>query len=436
MRTLTLSLIFVALIATVGLGWLFDNLFSTEQGETDHVATDATLEIERLGYQLADAIAKQADPSAFIEHWQASMTNQDFDYELAMMAFDALPLPPSLQSQLQRGEALLLMSTSGLAFHYYLPNLDQILVLKSPILNKEARENSANYLITTLFYILLLLLLLLWAVPLLRQLLALRRTARLFGEGQLHRRIRPSAISYIRDIETEFNRMAQRIEQLVADIKLLSSAVSHDLRTPLARIRFGLDTLREEEEPELKAQFEQKLSQNVDEMTSLVETLLIYSRLEQNMLELKKSRVNLSQLLSDCIDSNRDATSQISYREADTELNVLADARLLTMALNNLLQNAINYGRERVQVSLNQRQDLLVLTIADDGDGIDDELIDRIFLPFVRGEKTAQHKQGHGVGLAIVKRVIDWHQGSVSISRSTSLGGAKLTVTLPSPGAG
>jgi signal transduction histidine kinase len=67
-------------------------------------------------------------------------------------------------------------------------------------------------------------------------------------------------VSYIRDIENEFNAMAQRIENQIEDIKLLSSAVSHDLRTPLARIRFGLDTLQEEEDPVLRRKFEKKLA--------------------------------------------------------------------------------------------------------------------------------------------------------------------------------
>ena len=76
--------------------------------------------------------------------------------------------------------------------------------------------------------------------------------------------------------------MAQRIEGLVSDVKLLSNAVSHDLRTPLARIRFGIDTLQEEEDPKLRQIFQDKISDNVDEMSRLVETLLNYARLRSS----------------------------------------------------------------------------------------------------------------------------------------------------------
>jgi two-component system OmpR family sensor kinase len=95
--------------------------------------------------------------------------------------------------------------------------------------------------------------------------MALRLAAKSFGEGKLDERITPSSISYIRDIELEFNQMAKRIDNLVSDVKMLSTAVSHDLRTPLARIRFGIDTIQEVDDKTLRNELEAQLSDDVDE---------------------------------------------------------------------------------------------------------------------------------------------------------------------------
>jgi two-component system OmpR family sensor kinase len=232
--------------------------------------------------------------------------------------------------------------------------------------------------------------------------------------------------------------MAQRIENLVADVKLLSSAVSHDLRTPLARIRFGIDTLKEEDNPILRRSFEEKISNNVDEMTSLVETLLSYSRLEQTMLDIKKKPVNLSQLIRQCVNSHKTEGVNIHFHQSIDNINILADENYINMLVNNLLTNAINYGEGEVLISLKLKHELkkdcIELIIADNGDGIQTEHCEKIFLPFVRDNHSLKKVKGHGVGLAIVKRVIEWHHGSICINRSIELSGAEFVVQLPVQG--
>ena len=181
----------------------------------------------------------------------------------------------------------MLESNDHLALYNFLPSTGNLLILKSPLLFIVPSQTTKNYIFTLLFYATLLVVFALWTYPLARRLSALRLTAIAFGDGKLQRRVKLSPFSYISNIEVEFNRMAQRIENLLSDVKLLSSAVSHDLRTPLARIRFGIDTLQEEDDPQLRQRYQQKISANVDEMTSLVDTLLRYARLDQKMLMLK-----------------------------------------------------------------------------------------------------------------------------------------------------
>ena len=159
--------------------------------------------------------------------------------------------------------------------------------------------------------------------------MALRQTAKSFGEGNLSQRINVGSISYIRDLELEFNRMAQRIDDLVNDIKLLSSAVSHDLRTPLARIRFGIDTIQEESDPILRRKFEQRISDNVDEMVNLVESLLNYARLDQTLITLNKAPVDLVSLVNCCISNKSEDDTEVTLQSPKQKILVSGDFFIL-----------------------------------------------------------------------------------------------------------
>ncbi len=379
----------------------------------------------QLGENLAQTADKSPSSKEFLSHWPNIK-----QYSLVLQPANESPLPQSLLEQMKRGEPVLLETSKSLSYHYFLPAKDEILILRSPLLNKGANA-STHYLWTTAFYLALISIFLLWAYPLVKQLLSLRAAARAFGEGKLDKRITLSSISYIHDIEVEFNNMAQRIENLIADVKLLSTAVSHDLRTPLARIRFGIDTLQEVEDKDLRQELEEQLGDDVDEMTSLVETLLNYARLEQNRVEIQKEPVNLSNVIEYCIKRKKSDELKLSFINKTNNQAVLADNQYITMVLNNLLQNAINYGRGQVLVELSQDKHNTIISISDDGNGVPAEQRENIIKPFFRGKNRLNQVKGHGIGLAIVKRILDWHNGTLSISNATALSGSKFTITLP-----
>jgi two-component system OmpR family sensor kinase len=207
--------------------------------------------------------------------------------------------------------------------------------------------------------------------------------------------------------------------------------VSHDLRTPLARIRFGIDTLQEENDPILRRQFEQKISNNVDEMTSLVETLLSYARLDQTMVQMNKTSCDLLALVENCIRVKSSGNKKITLVAPNEDYCVYADSGYLTILINNLLENALNYGKDKINIQLKALKNSVEMVVEDDGDGIDHKIRASIFKPFVRGTNYQKSIKGHGIGLAIVKRIIDWHTGSIDISDSETLEGAKFTITLP-----
>jgi len=427
MRNLTTSLLLMVVIATIGLGWVFDRIYEQYNSTEQVQDANAVAIVEKLGLNLVNSLNKMTNDNRqqFVQQWQ------DEIYSLSIIDSKSLTLPLPLFNKVKQGGPVLLATKRHLTFHYYITSSEQLLLLKSPLIMLTADKKSQNYFFTLLFYVALVLLILLWIYPLIKQLMALRAAAKSFGEGKLKERITLSSLSYIRDIEVEFNQMAQRIEDLIGDVKLLSSAVSHDLRTPLARIRFGIDTLHEEDDPMLRRQFEQKISDNVDEMTSLVETLLSYARLDQTMLEMNKSHCDFLTLVENCLSAKTSDNMNITLIKPNDDCHVYADSAYLSILVNNLLENALNYGKTQVSIRLKLQGHTIVFIVEDDGEGVNSTIKMDILKPFVRGKHQQNSVKGHGIGLAIVKRIIDWHKGSIDIGDSASLGGAKFTVTLP-----
>jgi len=190
------------------------------------------------------------------------------DDAVRILQYDELALPTELQSELEQGRILTLETDSAINLYFNQPNTQQVLNLSIPY--PEQSGTPIRLMLTMLFYICVILLVMIWLYPLIRRLRALETTAKAFGEGELDRRVATHSRSQLHSIETEFNNMALRIDGLVGDNKLLSSAVSHDLRTPLARLRFGVDALRETETDDAQTNYLQRLSDDVTEMEQLV----------------------------------------------------------------------------------------------------------------------------------------------------------------------
>jgi two-component system OmpR family sensor kinase len=428
MRNLAFSLLSVVLIATIGLGWMFDNIYSQYQAPNDETnqATDVISILEKVGIPLAQTLDRIENRQQFTKSWPLNSI-----FTLKLVSLNKFPLPQALAITLKSGKPLLLETDDSIALHFYLPHSAELLVLTTsqPLLNKST--SSMPFLLTTLFYLAILFIMFLWLYPLAKRLLALRQTAKLFGEGDLTARINVGSISYIRDIELEFNRMAQRIDDLVNDIKLLSSAVSHDLRTPLARIRFGIDTISEEDDPILRKRFEQRISDNVDEMVELVESLLSYARLDQTLITLNKESVDLSALLTRCINNKSQDDIELIFSQPEKTLFVEGDISYLMILFSNLIQNAYQYCQGKIQIEIIESHDEIIIIIADDGQGIAFEQRDNVMKPFIRGKHHNETVKGYGMGLAIVKRIVEWHQGCILINSSKHLSGAQFTVHLP-----
>ena len=429
MNRLTTSLLLLVLLTTIGLGWLFDRGFEEfGTGSVDHLV-DKVRVFEMLGMAISGTANNFDSVEAFKQSWPSSEQASGIDLDLQSLS--DLSIPAQLQKQLLDGQPLVLESEQHMAFHFYLRNHQSVLILTAPYAYFVTHQQSGNFVITLLFYLALILLIAMWLVPLVRQLQRLRITAKAFGRGELEQRIVTNKLSYIADIESEFNQMAQRIEDLVSDVKLLGSAVSHDLRTPLSKLRFGLDTLQEETDPQRREVYFQKLNDNLDQMGELIEVLLNYARMDQAQLALKFMPLELEKFLSKAIERVDKSSIKISLQAPQDAIIINADKGYMKMMIDNLLGNAVRHARSEVKVKLLlSAKNTVQLTIEDDGEGVPDSVRENCFKPFVRGENSAI-AAGHGMGLAIVKRVCQWHHGTIRLLPKTEKGGACFVVALP-----
>jgi len=419
MKKLILSLVLIVIFSIIGLGWGLDNLFAQYQTKNE---ADELKPYKQITTALAQTLDKQSDIHAFVNQWQISN-----DLKLSLLDLKVFPLPQSLQKRFNLGEPLTLESDNHILIHVILPEHQQVLILTLPQTINEQDNSQLQLIFTSIFYIALLLILFIWLYPLIKHLRQLGITAKAFGEGHLEQRILIDKTSYIANIEVEFNKMAQRIETLINDNQLLGNAVSHDLRTPLARLRFGIEALEETKNPSLREKYQKHISRDIDEMEKLVAVLLNYARLEQAMVAIDKREVALQDVITDCINAITPKGITIEFIPED-RITIMADINYLSMLINNLLSNATQYANKKICIKVVSIDNSYKLIVADDGQGIDETKRQEILKPFTRGDNI-EGKQGFGMGLAIVSRIAQWHDATVNIDKCAELGGAEFSIT-------
>ncbi|GIU05250.1 MULTISPECIES: ATP-binding protein [unclassified Shewanella] len=426
MKKLIISLVLVVLVSIVSLGWSISEFASLTAPSSDTPTTKEQLTALKLvGRSLAQSLDDDlVDSAYFIANW-----NQQNQQQLSLIDEAIFILPPSLAAQFKRDAALLLESDEGISLHYWLPLTSQVLNIKTQLVSPEEIRFSWNKIYTMLFYLGVVLILLVWVSPLIRQLMNLSKATKTFGMGQLQQRIKVSKTSYIGAIETEFNRMADRIQQLVDDNKLLSRAVSHDLKTPIARLRFGIEALEETQKEQLRVKYFQRLNRDLDTMEELVSTLLSYARLDEANIKPDLQVIELNSWLKQKLADHSNIAYPIEYQASESAIQVCTDPKYLSMQLANLLSNAERFGRSAILVRVERQQHRVLLHVEDDGEGIDSNEIEQVVKPFVRGQQSRDNA-GHGMGLAIVKRIGSWMGTELVIGRSSALSGARMSLSI------
>ena len=258
-----------------------------------------------------------------------------------------------------------------------------------------------------------------------RRLEALQRGVEAFGAGALDQRVPVEGRDEVAAVAQSFNQAATRIEALVRSSRSLLANASHELRSPLARLKMAtsmLDTASASERGALRSE----IDTDIAELDALVDEVLLASRLEASPAQDHVERVDLLALAVE-------EGARVNASVDGAEVVVPGEERLLRRALRNLLENARRYGGGEVHVELRPtpgRADQVELQVRDNGPGVPEAFRERVFEPFFRLPGHAEREGGVGLGLSLVKQIVERHRGRIRID-SPRDGGGCFVITLP-----
>jgi len=268
--------------------------------------------------------------------------------------------------------------------------------------------------------------------PLQTRLRRLGRAVKRLGGGDLAAYADVRGNDPIGQVASTFNGMTAHIRRLIEAQREMTRAVSHELRTPVARLRFGLEMLADCESAEERRDKLNALDRDIEQLDQLIDEILTYARLEEGTPNIDFQPVYLREICEQLAGELDGIRGDIAIEVAgDAELTVDGDPRYLHRILQNLVTNALRYAASRVRMTLREEGDYRVLDVDDDGKGIPEHQRERVFKPFARLDKSRHRASGgYGLGLSIVKRIIEWHGGEIRVSES-DWGGARFRVILP-----
>jgi len=255
---------------------------------------------------------------------------------------------------------------------------------------------------------------------------ALQRGVQRWGEGDLSVRVDEEGQDEVADLSNRFNAAAARIEQLVRSHKSLLANASHELRSPLTRIRMSLELMGERPNPAAR----EEISRNIAELDQLIDEILLASRLDAKEADMGTvESVDLTGLAAEeC--ARADADLEVAEGTDSAVLTVHGVPRLLRRAIRNLLENARRYGAGHASLELGSRGGAAEIRVNDRGPGVPAALRERIFEPFYRLPGASERNGGVGLGLALVKSITERHGGKVRCEDRPG-GGASFVITLP-----
>ncbi|QIR16279.1 two-component system sensor histidine kinase EnvZ [Shewanella aestuarii] len=248
----------------------------------------------------------------------------------------------------------------------------------------------------------------------------LQKAAVTVSKGEFPAPLPLSGSTEIVEVTHAFNQMAKSMQQLEQDRALLMAGISHDLRTPLTRIRLACEMMVEDDH-----YLKDGIVNDIEDMDAIIKQFIAYVRHDQ---EVVREPFQLNQLIQEIHQQESHRLAQIEISLADCPEIPLHNVAIKRV-LSNLVENAFRYGNGWVKISSFVDARYVGFSIEDNGPGIDERKVEELFQPFTQGD-TARGSVGSGLGLAIVKRIIDRHHGKISLKNRPE-GGLLVRVTLP-----
>jgi len=250
-----------------------------------------------------------------------------------------------------------------------------------------------------------------------RPIVNLAKAAESFGKGEFIKEFRPSGAKEIRQAAYEFDKMRKRITIQLHQRSEMLSGISHDLRTPLTRLKLQLSFLKQQD-------LAKKMSGDIEEMERMLNEYLEFSRYQKNE---ETETANLNDVITKIVEKYQDEKVNINLEE-----NLTINMRLNSFkrCLINLIDNGLSYGK-KIEIFAKKTVDNIIILIDDNGPGIPEKEYQNVMKPFYRIDKSrGQNKSGVGLGLSIANDIIRSHGGDISLEQSP-LSGLRVKISLP-----
>ncbi|RPG12367.1 MAG: HAMP domain-containing protein [Pelagibacteraceae bacterium TMED232] len=270
----------------------------------------------------------------------------------------------------------------------------------------------------TLPSILLILIAILFLRNQTRPIVKLSKAAERFGRGERVDDLRPSGASEIRKATLEFDKMMKRINKHLTQRSEMLSGISHDLRTPLTRLKLQLAMMD-------KKDTAKKMASDIDEMEKMLNDYLQYtkSQSQEDYVE-----INLKNILDDIL-KNFD-TNKYYFVNKDN-IKIQGRKNLIKRCISNVVENGLSYGN-KIFVELRKSVNSAIITVEDNGPGIPKNEYENVFKPFYRVDKSrGLNKSGVGLGLSIAQDIVKSHGGNISLSEGKQQNGLLVKISLP-----
>ncbi|WP_226034174.1 ATP-binding protein [Aquitalea palustris] len=411
----------------IGFAFMLGKLYQNSDSENarrmlDGPASLLVQELERV-------------PPAGREHALPQLTRH-FSYPVKLITELPTDLDPESKQNFAAGKTYLDFDNNLL----YIPLRDEHrMVLMGP-LDATTNSNDSGW-ITEDIEVLLLwilftgstlgLLIYFYLRPMWRDLVSVRDAAELFANGDFHVRTPQAHSRLFAPLSTALNSMAARLERLLEMHQAMSHAVAHEIRTPIARLRFGLTMLEEEEDEAERQRYRDGMERDMQELEELITASMEYAKLNRGESILQREQVDLYDWFDDLLDlvnPLKPATLSLSMDCARGQATF--DRKLIYVASRNLLLNAFKYAQHQVHLIVERHGNMLDIHVDDDGHGIPPQDWERIFEPFRRLDRSRDRATGgYGLGLSYVRLIAEHHGGNAFASKSP-LGGARLTLRI------
>ncbi|PAJ74786.1 hypothetical protein CJF42_08890 [Pseudoalteromonas sp. NBT06-2] len=283
---------------------------------------------------------------------------------------------------------------------------------------------------TTLIFMLTLLATIsfIWMTFLGNKLKYLEQATDKFGEGDFSIRVPISSSLSVGNLNIRFNNMATKIENLLSSHKQLSHNIAHELRTPIFKMQMQLELLDVHSHPK-QQKYILGIEEDLFNLQDLVDELLQYAQAERAELPINYQTFIINNVINGVIDDLSSTTTQTIkfHNYAQKAVALFADKNLINRVIKNLICNAIKYGNTEIEISISTIEKEIFINVDDNGEGIEQVNIDKIFEPFYQIDPNYN---GYGLGLSLANQIVELHRGELHYEHS-HLGGACFILQLP-----